>query len=482
MVWVNHYKIGSFAILSSPHFGSRLIATLRAPFRVRRNKLPDASGKHAQLSCHMVGVSDSLRPQPGRRETRENSTLGVKRITAGRFSQFFRGVEPSRSEELLHAARVLLWVRWLGLIAALMEIHYRVDHGCLSHVLNTFYCLGFLAINGYVQWLIHRRRTVRPSWLLGLSALDLVMITFSTSLSGGFNSPYFALYYFAVAVFAYVFTSPRLVLPWTTLVVVIYSALSFAVEPGLDIAGKDERSLFYRVVALYAVSAAVGIIAGLERASGRKGLERERELQRQRIELSQSIHDTTAQWAYMIGLGVEQAMELVDESQETLKARLRLVAELSRSAMWDLRHPIDGGQIFRGEELGEVLEAHAGTFTVITSVPAELVQHGREPPLSTIARSLLFSITHNALTDVIRHAEARRVVIVLDCTGDELRLSVSDDGGGLPDDYETRGHGFRNMRADAGRMGGVLEVESKGKGGGTIVTCVVPYRNLRGGE
>ena len=265
-------------------------------------------------------------------------------------------------------------------------------------------------------------------------------------------------------------------------VAAIYSVLSFAVEPGLDLAGKEEQHLFYRLVALYAVSAAVSIIAGLERESRRKGLERERELQRQRIELSQSIHDTTAQWAYMIGLGVEQATELADESQEALRANLRLVAGLSRSAMWELRHPIDGGQIFRGEALGDVLEAHAATFTVITSVPAELVRQGREPPLSIIDRSLLFSIAHNALTNVIRHSNASEVVIGLDCDGEELRLSVSDDGGGLPEDYETRGHGFRNMRADAERMGGVLEVESYGDGGGTIVTCVVPYQALRGGE
>ena len=328
------------------------------------------------------------------------------RIAAGRLSPFFQGVGRTSPEELLHAARVLLWVRWFGLTAAFVEIHYRVDYWSLSHILNTVYCLGFLAANGYVQYLIRRRGTVKPVWLFGLSVLDVAAISFSVSLSGGFNSPYFALYYFAVAVFAYVFTSPRLVLPWTTLVVVVYSALSVMVEPGLDIAGKDERSLFYRVVALYAVSAAVSIIAGLERASRRKGLERERELQRQRIELSQTIHDTTAQWAYMVGLGVEQAMGLLDETNQEVKAKLRLVADLSRSAMWELRHPIDGGQIFRGEELGEVLEAHAGTFTVITSVPAELVQRGREPPMSTIARSLLFSIAHNALTNVIRHADA----------------------------------------------------------------------------
>ncbi len=175
-------------------------------------------------------------------------------------------------------------------------------------------------------------------------------------------------------------------------------------------------------------------------------------------------------------------MELADETQEELLAKLMLVAELSRSAMWELRHPIDGGQIFRGEELGEVLEAHAATFTVITSVPAELVQRGREPPLSIIDRSLLFSIAHNALTNVIRHAGASEVVIGLDCDGEELLLSVSDNGSGLPEDYEARGHGFRNMRADAGRMGGVLEVQSDGDGGGTTVTCVVPCRNFRGGE
>ena len=199
---------------------------------------------------------------PAAGDTLESPVLSVIRIAAGKFTGFFRGAACTSPEDLLHAARVLLWVRWFGLTAAFVEIHYRVDYGSLSHVLNTCYCLGFMAANGYVQYLMRRRRTVKPAWLLGLSALDLAAISFSTSLSGGFNSPYFVLYYFAVAVFAYVFTSPRLVLPWTTLVGVIYSVLSVTVEPGLDIAGKEEQHLFYRVVALYAVSAAVGIIAG----------------------------------------------------------------------------------------------------------------------------------------------------------------------------------------------------------------------------
>ena len=172
--------------------------------------------------------------------------FSVIRIAANRLPEFFRGAGRASPEDFAHAASVLLWVRWFGLGAAFVEIHYRVDYWSFSHVLNTFYCLGFLAANGYVHWVMRRRGAVKPAWLFVLSALDLGAISFSASLSGGFNSPYFPAYYFAVAVFAYVFTSPRFVLPWTTLVAAIYSVLNFTVEPTLDIAGKEEQHLFYR--------------------------------------------------------------------------------------------------------------------------------------------------------------------------------------------------------------------------------------------
>ena len=62
----------------------------------------------------------------------------------------------------------------------------------------------------------------------------------------------------------------------------------------------------------------------------------------------------------------------------------------------------------------------------------------------------------------------------LDFESGGLRLSVSDDGVGLPDDYAERGRGFRGMEADAGRLGGRLIVETGGPGGGTTVTCEMP--------
>ena len=74
------------------------------------------------------------------------------------------------------------------------------------------------------------------------------------------------------------------------------------------------------------------------------------------------------------------------------------------------------------------------------------------------------------------------MVVDFGCVGGELRLLVSDDGRGLPKDYEARGHGFRNMRADAERIGGRLVVQPGGDAGDTVVGCVVPYPILKGGD
>ncbi len=93
---------------------------------------------------------------------------------------------------------------------------------------------------------------------------------------------------------------------------------------------------------------------------------------------------------------------------------MEATAELTRSMIWDLRHPINMGGIYQGRELSRVLGSHATSFTNVSSVPAEMTQAGVEPPLSIEAKSLLFSIAHNALTNAYRHARAGRVSIELD--------------------------------------------------------------------
>ena len=150
--------------------------------------------------------------------------------------------------------------------------------------------------------------------------------------------------------------------------------------------------------------------------------------------------------------------------------------------MWEVRGPIDAGLILEGRELGRVLWSHCATFEKITGIHAEMSQSGTEPPLTTETRARLFSIAQNALTNAFLHAQPGRVEVRLDFESGQVRLSVSDDGVGLPDGYAERGRGFNGMRSDVEQMGGMLVVESGAGVGGTTTSCVVPYAgDQRGG-
>ena len=391
-----------------------------------------------------------------------------------------RALNRTGTDDLRYSVRISVWVRWFLLIAWLVQFNYRVDLEDPNYIPNTVFATLLLALNGYVHYRTESNRTVTLRWVLALSTMDVAMITAGLAISGGFTNSFFTLYYPTLAIFAVVFTSIRLSFAWVTMVAVVYAVLSLIVEPGLDFEIKEEKILFTRIVVMYAVVAAVNLISRFERIRRRDAVERERELQRERIELSQTIHDTIAQSTYLIGLGLETATGLADESNRDLIDNLEATHALSKATMWELRHPIDAGPIFEGRELGRVLRSHASTFTTITSIPTELVQSGREPWLSTVTRGMLFSIAHNAMTNAFRHARAGKVAIVLSFENDGLRMSVSDDGIGLPEDYADRGHGFRNMRTDAERMGGRLEAAPGESGHGTTITCVIPYDTRQG--
>ena len=366
---------------------------------------------------------------------------------------------------MLLTARVSVWARWLLLLVFVVELAYRPGLWYPGDKEYLFLSVPLLAFNGFVHYRLRRDRAVTWRWLLFLSGMDIALITAAVIIGGDFHHFSYVTYYPALALFAVVFASLWLSLAWATMAAAAYAVVSLTAGAGLDLDLGQEKALLAKVVAMYAVVASVSLIARFERVRRQESAERERELLRERIELSQSIHDTAAQTAYMIGLGIRKAMRLAGGSNEELTSTLAATASLSKAAVWELRRPIDEGHLFEGRELGRVLWSHTETFERVASVPAEMVQSGTEPPLAVETRSRLFSIAHNALTNAFLHAGAGRVEVRLDFGADSIRLSVSDDGVGLPEDYAERGRGFRGMRADAERLGGRLIVETGGRVG-----------------
>ena len=385
------------------------------------------------------------------------------------------------SDVVLFAARVSVWGRWFVWLVAVFLLAYRPADWYPAKIEYLFLHVPLVTLNGLVHYRLLANRPVTWRWMFALSAMDIILITADIVIGGGFKSFTYLAYYPALAMFTSVFTSFWLGLAWTTMAAVAYAVVSVAAGSGLDLDEGDLRVMVARLAAMYAMVLCVSLITRFERTKRQAALERERQMQRERIELSQAIHDTTAQTAYMIALGIHRARSLAGESNEELAAALEATAALSMSAMWELRRPIDAGQIFEGRELGWVLRSHCASFEKITGVPAEMSQSGTEPPLARETRTRLFSIAHNALTNAFLHARPGRVEVRLDFEAGQIRLSVSDDGVGLPDDYAERGRGFHGMRAEAERVGGILTVESGEGRGGTTIGCVVPHIEDEGG-
>lgn len=381
--------------------------------------------------------------------------------------------------DLRYNLKISVWVRWFVLIAWLLQFNYRPNFAHPDYIPTMLLAMSVLVVNAYVHYRIRSNKTVSRRWPFALSVMDAVMITAGIAISDSrFNNTFFVLYYPGLAMFAVVFTSFRLSFAWVTMVAITYAALSIALEPGVDFAIKEEKVLFTRIVVMYAVVGAVNLVSRFERIRRRGAVERERTLHQDRIESSRRLHDTTAQSAFVVGLGLETAKELAEtntrESRQDLIAKLDATHELSRSIMWDLRHPIEAGPIFEGRSLVSVLESHASSFATITSIPTKVVVSGNEPSLTTITKELLFSIAHNALTNTFRHSQAENVTITLDFDDDGLGMAVSDDGIGLPDANQASGRGFSNMRTSVERLGGTLDVTSGQDDRGTTVSCRIP--------
>jgi len=89
-----------------------------------------------------------------------------------------------------------------------------------------------------------------------------------------------------------------------------------------------------------------------------------------------------------------------------------------------------------------------------------------------------YRIVQEALTNVIRHANAAQAEVTLDQSPDALIITVRDDGQGAA---ELRaGIGIRGMQERAAEWGGQVTVTSPGRGAGTVVNAALPWPSAAG--
>src|SRR5262249_29901316 len=107
------------------------------------------------------------------------------------------------------------------------------------------------------------------------------------------------------------------------------------------------------------------------------------------------------------------------------------------------------------------LDALLKTFGAIHGIATSLTAGGLPERPRKELETALYRVAQEALTNVARHAHAKRVRIALAALGEELRLEVEDDGVGLPPSASTTsGTGLVGIRERVRALGGQLTVTS----------------------
>ena len=195
----------------------------------------------------------------------------------------------------------------------------------------------------------------------------------------------------------------------------------------------------------------------------------------ERTRLSREVHDVLGQQLTAIRLGIgwfgrhfpddDDAQARLSDVRDIIDETIQHVRQIAS----DLRPGVldDFG-------LASAVEWQAKRFEERTELSCRLDIHGGTEPPREVATAA-FRVLQEALTNVVRHAEATSVAVTLVLGPETVRLVVADDGRGFDSERtRRRSLGLVGMRERASALGGALEVRGV-SGKGTVVECTLPH-------
>lgn len=203
------------------------------------------------------------------------------------------------------------------------------------------------------------------------------------------------------------------------------------------------------------------------------------EAERQRI--ARELHDETGQALTAIGLGLRGVAGML--RTEEIKARQSIghLEGLVTHSMDELQRLIGDLRPSHLDDLGlpATLRWYATEVQSRTAIQVTVEVSGEPRPIPSAANTALFRLAQEALTNVVKHAEAGHARMRVAYGEKEVLLQVEDDGRGFDitrvRDQASQAWGLVGMEERAGLLGGEFKLESV-LGKGTCVSISFPYR------
>ncbi|KNB51777.1 sensor histidine kinase [Streptomyces caatingaensis] len=187
----------------------------------------------------------------------------------------------------------------------------------------------------------------------------------------------------------------------------------------------------------------------------------------ERLRLARDLHDLLGHSLSLITLKSELAGRMLPDHPEQAARQVADIERVGRQALVDVREAVSG---FRRPTLeGEL--AGARTALAAAGITAELGgAAGRHPDLGPDAEGALAWALREAVTNVVRHSGATRCEITLTEAGDEICLTVTDDGTGPAGPH---GNGLTGLTERMALADGRLET-GRARGGGFRLQAHAP--------
>lgn len=182
----------------------------------------------------------------------------------------------------------------------------------------------------------------------------------------------------------------------------------------------------------------------------------------ERERIARDLHDVLGHTLSVVVLKSELAGKLMD--RDPVRARLEIgeVETIARNALAEVREAIRG---YRSEGLAAEID-HAQKTLDAAGVTLEC---GAKPPqLAPAAETVLSLIVREAVTNIVRHANASHCRLAIEENGAGTALIVEDDGRG---NIRQEGNGLRGMRERVEALGGHFRIESSS---GTRLVIEIP--------
>jgi len=212
--------------------------------------------------------------------------------------------------------------------------------------------------------------------------------------------------------------------------------------------------------------------------------ESERRLRRsleEREQLGRDLHDGIIQSIYAIGLGLQECRNLVKQNPALAEDRLTRAIADSNAVIRDVRNFILGlePEALRGPGFQTALQSLVSTLSTGQSARFLLDIDERAADLLNARQAAhLLQIAREAMSNSLRHAQAKTTSVSLKRQNGCLRLEVSDDGVGFEQQTRAdRGHGLRNIAARAAELMARSEIIST-PGMGTRLRVEIPLSQL----